>query len=169
MAFEDVAKFVEDVQHLREAWDAMLAENERYKKALRFYADEHSWQGLVHRSNGVWEGWDGTLVANDAGEIAREALAPTRQDCSEHGVGVELCQAFKRDCKPVLEETVHDSDAHPAREESGSLNAEKGEIVPHGKASDACCPNCRRGRMEFGEPYFKCKACLMAASKDGSK
>jgi hypothetical protein len=53
---------------------ALKGENAKLREALRFYADEHSWTGLVHVSVGVWQGWDGTLVANDGGSVARKAL-----------------------------------------------------------------------------------------------
>lgn len=53
---------------------ALLDRIERLERALKFYADEHSWEGLVHIKNGEWSGWDGTLIANDNGTRAREAL-----------------------------------------------------------------------------------------------
>lgn len=77
-----VAQLLEEVKWLGHIIDHFKYENAKIQtltEALSFYADTHSWQGMIHRKAGEWEGYDGTLIANDSGAKAREALEKAKR------------------------------------------------------------------------------------------
>lgn len=62
---------LENINILEDIYDRIESENRRYREALKFYADNMTYNSRFDKEMGAWEITD---ISKDLGEKAREAL-----------------------------------------------------------------------------------------------
>lgn len=61
-------------------YEALKAENAKFRKALEWYADNRNWIKSDRYDSVVMSAWDFSDIDEDGGERARTALAPAKPE-----------------------------------------------------------------------------------------